>query len=147
MVTAVAGRDAMVVVEFMVPALRFEEASEVAKTLVAVRLLENQTFPLTDRAFPKALVPMPIFDVATKVPTFACPVMFAEVAKTLVVRKLLENQAFPPTVRFADAPARIRMLYVSSVSIFAVQVMFEEVAKTLVVVRLLENQAFPLTTR
>ena len=47
--TAVAGRDATVDVEFMVPALRVGEVNEVAKTLVAVRLLENQAFPRTER--------------------------------------------------------------------------------------------------
>jgi hypothetical protein len=33
--------------------------AEVAKTLVVRKLLENQAFPLTERAFPNALVPTP----------------------------------------------------------------------------------------
>jgi hypothetical protein len=41
--------------------------AEVAKTLVVVRLLENQAFPWRERAFPKALAPMPMFEVTSRV--------------------------------------------------------------------------------
>jgi hypothetical protein len=69
--------------------------AEVAKTFVVRKLLENHAFPPTERVFPKSPVPMPMFEVATRVLTFAIRATFAEVAKTLVVVRLLENQTFP----------------------------------------------------
>jgi hypothetical protein len=70
--------------------------AEVVVTLVVQRLFENHAFPWTVR-FAVGAVPIPTFEVAVKVTTFAIPVMFAEVATTLVVQKLLENHAFPWT--------------------------------------------------
>jgi hypothetical protein len=124
------------------PTFAVPTSAETAKTFVVVTAFENHAFPLTERAFPEALTPMPILEVA-RVATFAVPT-FAEVAKTLVVRKLLEIQAFPVMVRFAPAKAptskdgnpRI-------VCTVIVPVMFAEVAKTLVVRKLLETHAFP----
>jgi hypothetical protein len=116
--------------------------AEVAKTFVVLTALENQAFPLTERAFPEARTPMPILEVA-RVATFAVPT-FAEVAKTLVVRKLFEIQAFPVMVRFAPAKApTFNDVNPRIVCTAIVSVMFAEVAKTLVVRKLLETHAFP----
>jgi hypothetical protein len=70
----------------------------VAVTFVVQRLFENQAFPWTVK-FALAPVPIPIFEVTAKIPTFAVPVMFAEVAITFVVQKLFENHAFPWTLK------------------------------------------------
>jgi len=96
-------------------------------------------------AFPYASVPIPTFEVARKVPTFAVPKTFALVVITFGVPNPFETHTFPWTVKFALAAIPIPTFVAMKVTMFAVPKKFALFVITFGVQTLFETHAFPWT--
>ena len=94
-----------------------------------VRALETNTLPWTQRFAPKGVVPMPIFEVATRVRRFEVPETFTFVVKMLDATTAFEAEVFAKVrTEKIEAPDTVTL-----------------VAKMLEAVKALETNTFPCT--